>query len=180
MIQSRARLILLVVSNCTRRTRRLEKHPPDAPKRDTKLKARKTNDVTHICLMSLTSHRERRVARDVLSSTRRFARPVNARPLRRASHTHPSPAVARAMRGDARRTIHRAPTPSADATASRMRSIFSGESTYPSPFVSLEWINVPPTDTSSAPEVVGVGSIRTVARGNFAAIARSMAVAKRR
>lgn len=131
--------------------------------------------------MSLyTSHRERRVARDVSSSTRRFARSVNARPLRRASHTHPPPAVARAMRDDARRTIHRAPTPSADATASRMRSIFSGESTYPSPFVSLEWINVPPTDTSSAPEVVGVGSMRTVARGNFAAIARSMAVAKRR
>jgi hypothetical protein len=34
--------------------------------------------------------------------------------------------------------------------------------------------------TSSAPLVVGVGSAATEARGNFATMARSIAVAKRR
>jgi len=95
MIQSRARLILLVVSNCTRRTRRLEKHPPDAPKRDTKLKARKTNDVTLSYIASRASRREGRLVVD--SAFRASRKRASFTP----SESHPS--LARGRSSDARR-----------------------------------------------------------------------------
>jgi hypothetical protein len=64
---------------------------------------------------------------------------------------------------------------SAAAMAARIFSIFSGESTCPSP-LSLECTMVPLMSTSNAPEEVGVGAPDVSVLGNLALMAFSTAL----
>jgi hypothetical protein len=122
--------------------------------------------------------RRRRVGASIIADAApnesAFSRPESLRLRPRA------PRVVPRSRARRRAFAYRAFAPSARSTALRMRSIFTGSSTYPSPRVNFECTNSPATVTSSAPLVVGVGAAATEACGNFATTARSIAVAKRR
>ena len=128
-------------------------------------------------IVTCTIHRRRvgaSIIADAAPNESAFSRPESLRLRPRAPRVVPRPRVRR------RAFAYRAFSPSARSTALKMRSIFTGSSTYPSPRVNFECTNSPATLTSSAPLVVGVGSAATEARGNFATMARSIAVAKRR